>query len=101
MNNHYSQDHREQFLKAMVYELDRAYQKHGSDPWGRHEFYGVLKEEVDEIWDAIKRDEPVENLLKEVMQAAAVCLRYAETTDRYMGQHPLPLPCRSAKGGGE
>lgn len=101
MNNHYSQDHRERFINAMMAELRHAYEKHGSDPWGRHEFYGVLLEEVDELWDAIKKDDPIENVLKEAMQVAAVCLRYAETPDRYRGVHPLPLPCRSSPGGGE
>lgn len=85
----------------MISELCHAYSKHGSDPWSRHEFYAVLAEEVDELWDAIKKDEPIENVLKEAMQVAAMCLRYAETPDRYRGVHPLPLPCRSARGGGE
>ena len=101
MNKHYSQDHRDQFLNAMMSELDHAYQKHGADPWGRHEFYGVLKEEVDELWESIKKDHPIQDVLREAMQVAAMCLRYAETPDRYLGSHPLPLPCRSAKGGGE
>ena len=30
-------------------ELDRAYAKHGNALWGRHEFYAILKEEVDEL----------------------------------------------------
>lgn len=100
-SSHFSTDHRLQFLEAMMAELRHAYSKHGSDPWGRHEFYGVLVEEVDELWDAIKKDEPIENVLKEAMQVAAVCLRYAETPDRYRGVHPLPLPSRSEKAGTE
>lgn len=70
------------------HELDHAYQKHGADAWGRHEFYGVLKEEVDELWDAIKGDEPMEHVLSELIQVAAMCARYYETGDRYRGAHP-------------
>ena len=31
--------------------LGHAYRTHGRLPWGRHEFYGILKEEIDELWD--------------------------------------------------
>lgn len=64
-------------------ELDHAYAKHGREPWGRHEFYGILKEEVDELWDAIKGDEPYDNVRAEAIQVAAMCIRYLETGDRY------------------
>jgi len=68
--------------------LEKAYEKHGDAPWSRHEFYGILKEEFDEVWDAIKDDEPIENLMKEILQVAGVCMRYLETGDRYKGHHP-------------
>lgn len=55
-------------------ELDHAYEKHGRPQWGRHEFYAILKEEVDELWDAIKRDEPQECVHKEAIQVAAMVL---------------------------
>lgn len=64
-------------------ELERAYNKHGAEPWGRHEFYAILKEEVDELWDAIKADAPQEEVYKELTQVAAMCFRYYETGDRY------------------
>lgn len=64
-------------------ELDRAYAKHGREQWGRHEYYAILKEEVDEMWDAIKKDEPQEELVKEAIQVAAMVFRYLETGDRY------------------
>lgn len=83
-----------QFLAAVLAEADHAYRKHGAKPWSRHEFYAILKEEVDELWDAIKADKPIEEVLKEAMQIACVCLRYAETPDAYRGEHPLPLPSR-------
>lgn len=71
-------------LASKIYnELDRAYAKHGDLPWGRHEFYGILLEEVDELWDAIKQDLPREKMLEELVQVAAMCFRYYETGDRY------------------
>lgn len=75
-------------LELIRSELDRAYKKHGNAPWGRHEFYGILLEEVDELWDAIKGDHPIELVLAETVQVAAVCVRYLETGDRYWGEHP-------------
>ena len=86
--------HRREFIASMLAELDHAYEKHGADPWNRHEFAGVLLEEVDELWEAIKQDKPLTEVLKESMQVACVCLRYAETPDRRRGAHSLPLPCR-------
>lgn len=74
---------RADFMARIVSEADRAYRKHGDLQWGRHEFYGVIKEEFDEMWDDIKSDAPQEQLEKELIQVAAVCLRYYETRDRY------------------
>lgn len=60
-----------------------AWHSNGRLQWGRHEFYAILKEEVDEVWDDIKADSPQEQLEKEIVQIVAVCLRYFETKDRY------------------
>ena len=73
-----------QLFQQIAAELDHAYEKHGSAQWGRHEFYGILLEEVDELWDAIKQNLPREELTKELIQVAAMCFRYIETGgDRY------------------
>lgn len=74
---------------AIRSELDHAYKKHGREPWGRHEFYAILLEEVEELWQAIKSDAPQEEVLKELRQVAAMCFRYYETGDRYRGEHPI------------
>lgn len=86
---------RAQFWRAICAEIDHAYAKHGREPWGRHEFYAIMREEVDEVWDEIKRDTPTLDLLKEVVQVAAMCLRYSETGDRYRGEHPA-IPQRAS-----
>lgn len=74
---------RADFLARIVSEVDRAYTKHGDLQWGRHEFYGIIAEEFDEMWDDIKSDAPQESVEKELVQVAAMCLRYFETRDRY------------------
>lgn len=87
MTNQKSQQSQEPYVLIMA-ELERAYAKHGREPWGRHEFYAILLEEVDELWDAIKADEPTQRVLEEAVQVAAMCIRYMETGDRYRGPHP-------------
>lgn len=76
-------NNRVQIFNLISSEVDRAYAKHGRDKWGRHEFYAILKEEVDEAWDAIKADMDSDFLTKEIVQIAAMCFRYLETGDRY------------------
>lgn len=70
---------REDFLRDVGRELERAYTKHGREQWGRHEFYAILREEVDELWDAIKHDARGGEVYREVVQVAAMCIRYVET----------------------
>jgi len=69
--------------KKTLKALDYAYEKHGKKLWGRHEFFGILQEEFDEVWDEIKADAPQANLKKEILQIIAVCYRYLNTGDRY------------------
>jgi NTP pyrophosphatase (non-canonical NTP hydrolase) len=73
----------DQIHEIAVDALDEAYNKHGREPWGRHEFYAILKEEVDELWEAIKKDKPAQDVHEEIVQIIAVCYRYFETGDRY------------------
>lgn len=40
-----------------------------------HEGYAVLKEEVDELWDAIKKND-LKNAREEAVQVAAMALRF-------------------------
>lgn len=43
----------------------------------------MFDEEVDELKDAIRGDLPQEEVEKELIQVAAMMLRYFETRDRY------------------
>ena len=74
---------RKQILDDIDTELSSAYDKHGAPKWGRHEFYGILLEEVEEMWDAIKADEPMERVYEEAVQEPWMVIRYFETGDRY------------------
>ncbi len=67
------------FRGAVRNELDRAYAKHGSQYWSKHEFWGIILEEIDELWDDIKTDADPDMVMKELVQVAAMCLRFAET----------------------
>ena len=71
---------RTRFLKLMSDEVDRAIKKHSNARWRRHEFYGIILEEFEEMWDAIKCDDSDKHLLEEMVQVAAMCLRFAETS---------------------
>ncbi len=56
-------------------ELHRATSKFG--PFhSAHEGYAVLKEEVDELWWAIKANSTKENLRGEAIQVAAMAIRF-------------------------
>lgn len=70
---------REQFLRFVTQELDRAYVKHGAPLWGRHEAYAIIKEELDEMWEAIRADSTTAFMRKELVQVCAMAIRYAET----------------------
>ena len=71
-----------QIADKIASELDAAYAKHGNLQWSRHEFYAVLKEEVDELWDVIKKDRSEDELVSEAVQVAAMVFRFLETGDR-------------------
>jgi hypothetical protein len=67
--------HLENILIVVAHELDRATALHGNFH-SLHEGYAVLKEEVDELWDEIKKREPDKNkVANEAVQVAAMAVR--------------------------
>jgi hypothetical protein len=69
------------FPDAVAAELERARAKHPARQSSLHEGYAVLLEEVDELWEQVKkraseRDWP--NILLELVQIAAMAQRTAE-----------------------
>ena len=69
---------RREIMELVEVELESAYLAHGDRVWTRHEFYGVLMEEVEELFDVIKANGSADDFMAELIQVAAVCFRYAE-----------------------
>lgn len=42
----------------------------------KHEGYAIIKEELDELWNAIKKGESDDRLFAEAMQVSAMALRF-------------------------
>ena len=57
-------------------EYIKAVSKHGSFN-SAHEGFAVLNEEIDELWDEVKkRDKSKANMRKEAVQVAAMAVRF-------------------------
>lgn len=66
-------------LRLIEDEVKRAKQKHPGDFHSAHEGHSVIREELDELWDEVKRDGGGRDLaaFKEALQVAAMAVRYA------------------------
>lgn len=75
------QERKERALDIVRSELDRAMAMHPTFN-SKHEGYAVIKEELDELWDAVKRTktatDPKQNgpLRQEATQIAAMAIRF-------------------------
>ena len=67
-------DRAEKVLALVMEEVTRASQKYGSFN-SSHEGYAILLEEVDEMWDDIKRNRN-EHAGDEAIQVAAMAVRF-------------------------
>ena len=68
----------EEVMRKIGEESKRAERKHGPADWFRHHFYGIMLEEVDELWEAIKENKPSADIEAEIVQIASLCVRYLE-----------------------
>ena len=79
------------WISKIQAELERASKKFGKFNT-THEGYAVILEELDELWDGIKGNHPMEKLEIEAIQVAAMALRFlvdcCEQDDHIDG--PLP-----------
>jgi NTP pyrophosphatase (non-canonical NTP hydrolase) len=75
-------------------EIIRAKTKHPGNFHGPHEGYAIALEEVDELWDEIKKDGGGRDLAarKEAMQAAAMFVRYMAEVCHQPLRKSRPLP---------
>lgn len=65
---------KESALRLVSAELDRATDKFG--PFNStHEGYAVILEEVDELWDEVKSNDP-DRAIEEAIQVAAMAIRF-------------------------
>ena len=69
----YEKDRENKAIDAVRRELDTSTQKYGAFRT-THEAYGVLKEEVDELWDACKKND-LQGMEDEAIQVAAMAIR--------------------------
>ncbi len=61
--------------QAVDAEYRRAASLHG--PFSStHEGYAIIKEEVDELWDGIKKNDDIKLLKEEAIQIAAMAIRF-------------------------
>jgi len=66
-------------LRLVKAEVRRSITLHGCPLWGRHEAFAIIKEELDEVWEEVKKDGDSADLAVELMQTAAMCIRYLAT----------------------
>lgn len=67
-------------LEEVSLELGKAYSKFPEKQASRHEGYAVLLEEVDELWDSIKQNQPKSIVREEAIQVAAMAIRLIADT---------------------
>jgi hypothetical protein len=66
-------------VKLAEAEAKRAEDKYKRPYASEHEFYGVLIEEIEELWDEIKKKDEIrdyELIKKECIQCISVIMRY-------------------------
>lgn len=96
-------------LGAVIDEIERATRRYGPATT-RHDAMGILLEEVDETWDAVKANQSAGEIDKELIQVAAMAVRFAaqlRATDRKEMEHEeesvenagLPTHIRRDSGG--
>ena len=69
-------------LTEVIKEAARAENKYKRQNASAHEFFGVLQEEIDELWDEIKKKDEkrdVEHMKKEAIQCMAVLYRFVKS----------------------
>lgn len=68
-------DNINQWIDGSICEFNRASNLFGKFK-SKEEGYGVILEEIDELWDAIKGNLEKERLMEECIQIIAMCIRF-------------------------
>ena len=77
----------DKLVKDILDELHRA-QKHGDTFSSLHEAYGVLLEEIDEVWDITRQKKKLRSkkeLREEFIQVAAMAIKALQSLDNFVG----------------
>lgn len=82
--------HRAEFLNLVALEVEHAQRKHGTGFTNRHEMYAVLLEEVEELWETVKRNESTTRSIEEAVQVAAVVTKWYEGVRADSPTRPAP-----------
>ena len=70
----------------MVEELDRANQIYGTSFASAHEGYAVMLEEMDELFDEVRKKSPdQERMREEAMQVGAMAIKFIISLEKWFG----------------
>ncbi len=72
----------EAFLEMVRGEFERSNENNNSNFASSHEAYAVIKEELDEFWQEVKKKSSERNtqrMVSELVQIAAMCLKAAHS----------------------
>lgn len=72
-----NQSRKDYIRQAVEIELNRARRKHPAKWNSPHEGYAIILEELDEVWEEIKRND-LNAARTEMLQVAATALRFLE-----------------------
>lgn len=86
----------------MVKELERANRIYGTSFTSPHEGYAVMLEEMDELFDEIRKKHPdIDRMREEAIQIGAMAIKFIQSLDHWpwldlkMSKHELKcLQCR-------
>lgn len=83
-------DRTEKALALVLAEVTKATTRYGAFN-STHEAYGVLAEEVDELWDDIKANR-TQHAAVEAVQVAAMAVRFIVDCPKWMEDESEPVP---------
>lgn len=71
-------------IKSLTDELGRANRRYGSTFTSAHEGYAVLLEELDELWDEVKKKHPDKyRMYEEAVQVGAMAMKFILSMDSW------------------